>query len=104
MKATDQKKLEPKEKNNEGLTEAKQRIEEAAQLEKEIDKLDDAIKFLDAEIGFLDIRVNYNNQGEIDFAHLLGAKETHGIYSEVIKDKVIEHRNTLVDKFNSMKF
>lgn len=103
MNTKDQK-TEPKEKNNEGLEEAKSRIEAAVQLEKEIDKLDDAIKFLDAEIGFLDIRVNYNNQGEIDFAHLLGAKETHGIYSEAIKEKVIEHRNTLIDKFNDMKF
>lgn len=104
MKATDQKKQEPKEKNNKGLEEAKQRIETATQLERSIDRLGDAIKFLDAEIGFLDIRVNFNNQDEIDFARLLGAKETHGIYSEVIKEKVIEHRNTLIDQFNNMKF
>ena len=96
--------MEVKAKNNKGLEEARGKVEEATQLERQIDKLDDAIKFLDSDIGFLDIRVNYNNQNEIRFAELFGAKTTHEVYSEHVRDHVIEHRNRLVEQFNKMKF
>lgn len=91
------------EKNNPDLDQVKVKVDEAVQLERKIDRLDDAIAFLGNDVGFLDIRVNYNNQGEVRLADLLGSSEVHAAFSDQIQGHVVEYRNKLVDQFNNLK-